>query len=211
MTQRWRLVNPSLHGNPNQVELYDIEKDPGQKINIAAQHPDVVASLKAEYESWWKRVSAGGHDYVRIVIGSDQENPSTLTSMDWHGDGSETTWNQTQIRSAPLANGFWALDVSRAGHYRFELRRWPRELDLPINAPYTNPKPNRETTPGAAIAATRANIMIRDVNLTKPVLPEAKFVEFEFDLPLGPAELRTAFYDAVMNERGAYYLYGERV
>ena len=126
-------------------------------------------------------------------------------------DGSETTWNQTQIRSAPLANGFWALDVSRAGHYRFELRRWPRELDLPINAPYTNPKPNRETTPGAAIAATRANIMIRDVNLTKPVLPEAKFVEFEFDLPLGPAELRTAFYDAVMNERGAYYLYGERV
>jgi hypothetical protein len=47
------------------------------------------------------------------VIGSDQENPSTLTSMDWHGGGSETTWNQTQIRLAPLANGFWALDVSR--------------------------------------------------------------------------------------------------
>ena len=28
--------------------------------------------------------------------------------------------------------------------------------------------------------------MIRDVNLTKPVLPEAKFVEFEFDLPRAP-------------------------
>jgi hypothetical protein len=66
-------------------------------------------------------------------------------------------------------------------------------------------------TPGAAIAATKAHIMIRDVDLTKPVPPEAKFVEFEFDLPQGPAELRTAFYDAVMNERGAYYVYLEKV
>jgi hypothetical protein len=101
--------------------------------------------------------------------------------------------------------------VSRAGRYRFELRRWPQEVDLPINAPYTNPKPNRERTPGAAIAATTANIMIREVNLTKPVPREAKFVEFEFDLPQGPAELRTAFYDAVMNERGAYYVYVEKL
>jgi hypothetical protein len=53
--------------------------------------------------------------------------------------------------------------------------------------------------------------MIRDVDLTKPVQPEAKFVDFEFDLPQGPAELRTAFYDAVMNERGAYYVYVERL
>jgi hypothetical protein len=48
-------------------------------------------------------------------------------------------------------------------------------------------------------------------NLTKPVPPEAKFVEFEVDLPKGPAELRTAFYDGVLNERGAYYVYVERV
>ena len=34
--------------------------------------------------------------------------------------------------------------------------------DLPINAPYTNPKPNREMTPGVAIAATKAHIMIRE-------------------------------------------------
>ena len=211
MTQRWRLVNPSLHGNPNQLELYDIEKDPGQKVNLAAQHPEVVASLKGEYESWWKRVSLGGKEYVRIVIGSDQENPATLNSMDWHGDGSEASWNQTQIRLAPLANGFWALEVSRAGRYRFELRRWPREVDLPINAPYIDPKPNREKTPGVAIAATRAQIMIGDVDQTKPVQPEAKFVAFECDLPQGPAELRTAFYDAVLNERGAYYVYVERL
>jgi hypothetical protein len=86
-----------------------------------------------------------------------------------------------------------------------------RSILGPDNAPYTNPKPNRETTPGIAIAATKAQIMIRDVDLTKPVPAEAKFVEFVLDLPKGPAELRTAFYDAVMNERGAYYVYVERV
>jgi arylsulfatase A-like enzyme len=211
MTQRWRLVNPSLHGDPNQLELYDIEKDPGQKINLAAHHPEVVAALKAEYESWWNRVSVGGKEYVRIVIGSDQENPSSLNSMDWHGDGSEMSWNQTQIRTAPLANGFWALEVSRSGRYRFELRRWPREVDLPINAPYVDAKPNREKTPGVAIAATSAQIMIGDVHQTKPISPDAKFVAFECDLPKGPAELRTSFYDAVLNERGAYYVYVERL
>ena len=29
MTQQWRLVNPTPHGNPNRLELYDIAKDPG--------------------------------------------------------------------------------------------------------------------------------------------------------------------------------------
>jgi hypothetical protein len=66
-------------------------------------------------------------------------------------------------------------------------------------------------TPGIAISATKAQIMIRDVDLTKPVTPEAKFVEFAIDLPKGPAELRTAFYDAVMSERGAYYVCVERL
>jgi len=211
MTQRWRLVNPSPHGDPNQLELYDIEKDPGQKINLAAHHPEVVATLKAAYDSWWDRVSVGGKEYVRIVIGSDQENPSRLNSMDWHGDGSELSWNQAQIRTAPLANGFWALEVSRTGRYRFELRRWPREVDLPIDAPYLDAKPNREKTPGVAIAATTAQLMIGDVHQTKPVSPGAKFVAFECDLPKGPAALRTAFYDAVLNERGAYYVYVERL
>jgi hypothetical protein len=34
--------------------------------------------------------------------------------------------------------------------------------------------------------------------------------DFEFDLPQGTAELRTALYDAVMNGRGPYYVNVER-
>jgi len=43
--QRYRLV-----GN----NLYDMQKDPGQKENIAAKHPKVVQSMKAAYDQFWK-------------------------------------------------------------------------------------------------------------------------------------------------------------
>ncbi len=37
----------------NNEELYDLKADPGEKNNVIAEHPDVVASLRAAYEKWW--------------------------------------------------------------------------------------------------------------------------------------------------------------
>ena len=34
--------------------LYDMEKDPGQKLNIIEEHPEVVASMRKAYEQFWK-------------------------------------------------------------------------------------------------------------------------------------------------------------
>jgi len=211
MTRRWRLVNPTLHGNPHVMELYDMAKDPGQREDVAPQYPDVVAHLKDEYDAWWNKVSAGGEAYVRIAIGSDRENPSRLNCMDWHGYGSDAANNQTQIRQGAMGNGFWALDVAREGRYRFELRRWPREVDLPINATYADAKPNRDKTPGASIDAKIAMLVVRDQAMTKPVEAGDKYAAFEVQLAKGPASLRTAFYDDVLNDRGAYYVYAERL
>jgi arylsulfatase A-like enzyme len=45
-TQRWRFVNNK--------ELYDISKDPYETTNVAEQHPDVVATLRKEYDKWWE-------------------------------------------------------------------------------------------------------------------------------------------------------------
>ncbi|MSU61529.1 MAG: arylsulfatase [Pedosphaera sp.] len=44
--QRFRLVND--------VELYDIQADPGETINVTAQHPMEAARLRAAYARWWK-------------------------------------------------------------------------------------------------------------------------------------------------------------
>lgn len=40
-----------------EVELYDRQADPAEQVNVAAEHPDVVADLLAETERWqeWAR------------------------------------------------------------------------------------------------------------------------------------------------------------
>ena len=45
---RWKLVwKTSL---PAQVELFDLASDPGEQRNVAAEHPDVVATLEARVQ-----------------------------------------------------------------------------------------------------------------------------------------------------------------
>ena len=45
---RFTLVNNS--------ELYDLRTDPGETTNVIAQHPEVVAQLRAAYDQWWDEV-----------------------------------------------------------------------------------------------------------------------------------------------------------
>ena len=35
---------------------FDVKADPGEKTNVAAQHPDVVADLDRAFDVWWKSV-----------------------------------------------------------------------------------------------------------------------------------------------------------
>ena len=211
MTQQWRLVNPTLNGDPAKLELYDITQDPGQQKDIASQHPEVIATLSKKYDAWWATIAPQNDKMVRIVLGDDRDNPACLTSMDWHSPDALKVWHQRQILKGPVANGFWAVDVSRAGRYRFELRRWPREVDAAINATYHNPPDNKEQTQGVSIGAISGSIDIAGRHQSEPVTDAAKFLGFTLDLPAGPAELRTAFACKDQHERGAYYVYVERV
>ncbi len=45
---RFTLVNNS--------ELYDLKADPGETKNVIAEHPEVVATLRAAYDQWWADV-----------------------------------------------------------------------------------------------------------------------------------------------------------
>ena len=40
----------------NNKELYDLKADPGETKNVIAEHPEVVADLRATYERWWTDV-----------------------------------------------------------------------------------------------------------------------------------------------------------
>ena len=45
---QWKLL--ALNGNP--VELFDVESDPNEQRNVLEDHPEMVASLKAELAEW---------------------------------------------------------------------------------------------------------------------------------------------------------------
>ena len=56
---RWKLVN-----NPGKTELFDLESDVGEKTDLAAQKPEIVAQLREKFETWSKanapRIGKGG-------------------------------------------------------------------------------------------------------------------------------------------------------
>ncbi len=121
----WRLV----HGN----ELYHVERDLGQKQNLAADEPDKVAELRQHYEQWWRELESDAATFVRIAIGAPQEPLVELTSADWQDVYCD---NANHIREAVGgARARWLeLERLQAGKYRVTLRRWPKELDLPFQS-----------------------------------------------------------------------------
>jgi arylsulfatase A-like enzyme len=124
MTDRWRLVNGA--------ELYDMPVDPGQKKDVAKEHPEVVATLRMNYENWWTDISRRFDEYCSIVIGSGEDNPTYLACHDWHGAVAPS--GQDMVRKEVVANGFWAVEVARAGKYEITLRQQPAAAMFPIQA-----------------------------------------------------------------------------
>ena len=200
MTNRWRLING--------VELYDILADPEQRNDIAKDHPDVVEYLRGHYEKWWEEVSASFDEDCPIVIGSQHEKVSRLTTHDWHGE--QCAWNQGQIRQGLECNGYWIIEIAEDGEYEFELRRWPKEEDRSL----TDGIPGEITGwyhGGRAIDLRVAGIKIGEQEQTQEIDPESKGITFRFSLKAGVTRLQTSFIDADGANIGAYYVYAGRL
>jgi len=186
MTDRWRLVNGK--------ELYDMPADPGQKTNVADKHPEVVTRLRKAYEAWWADVSKRFGEYVPVIIGSPKENPTRLTCHDWHSPGSLRCWNQRQITGGGgLANGFWAVDVARAGTYEMTLTRWPVQAKRKLREKFLD--------------VTKARLTVANVDQTVAVPAAADSATFKVTLPVGETKLQAQFIDAKGKAAGAFYVY----
>ena len=205
MTREWRLV----HGS----ELYDIRNDPGQRMNVARQHPDVVARLRNAQEAWWRDIGPRMQEYAHISIGLAAENPTRLDAMDVLGD---VAWNQTHIAAAQRSAGTWRVNVERAGHYRFALRRWPEELGLPVDAgisqeaadrlaPYTQNVTPRTISPVKAVVT----LFGREVEVDVHPGDREAVVDMELS-EVGETRLDAWFADAGGEKCGAYYVYVTR-
>ena len=91
-TLRYKLVqaNGSWEAKIFQprVALYDMDGDPGERHNVINSHPQLADELKAAYEKWFADVgTTRGFPRPRIVVGSNHENPLTLTRQDCRLEG----------------------------------------------------------------------------------------------------------------------------
>jgi arylsulfatase A-like enzyme len=200
--KKWRLLVKN-------GELYDVATDLAQERNVAKNYPDVVAAMRKHYDGWWADVEPRVNVLSRLVIGSDAEPLTLLSPADWQDLLLD---QQMQVRTALARNSHWNLEVARDGEYTFELRRWPREADLPLRAGAPPLKGvDGELPPGKALAIAEARLKVGDAEFRAPVGANDKLVRISLPLTKGDVQAQTWFYDDAGKELcGAYYVYVER-
>ncbi|HET7559016.1 MAG TPA: sulfatase/phosphatase domain-containing protein, partial [Limnochordia bacterium] len=87
-TPEWKLIvalEPDFHYKP-EVELYNLLTDPNEDHNVAEQHPDVVAHLRARMEAWIaKRERETGRQ------------APIHTNLQWHGTKHEGPFPSSDV------------------------------------------------------------------------------------------------------------------
>jgi hypothetical protein len=123
-TQRYRMVNEGRGW-----ELFDMEADPGQKQNIAAERPEVVKKLASEYEQWWNQILPQAQPLrLPIPVGYAAEPvvelPASQAQFDggirFNGRHPNNAWLTGWTNRAAVVE--WELEVVRDGKYEIGLQ-----------------------------------------------------------------------------------------
>jgi len=67
---RWKLIQNT---RARTVQLYDLEADPGERMNLAEQHPDLVSQLAADLDRWETGLAKPGWPRVMNYRYADDE------------------------------------------------------------------------------------------------------------------------------------------
>lgn len=111
-------------------QLYDLERDPGEKTDIAAQHPEIVMRLRNAFRGYFDDVTAGRtYRPVPIPVGNDEENPVEIQPS-WatlNGDSIRYTfmgydWDTIESWQMPGEQAVWNLDVQKGGRFEVTIR-----------------------------------------------------------------------------------------
>jgi hypothetical protein len=184
---------------------FNVETDPLQQHDVASDHPAVVGKMRAHLEEWRGGLKDEVMMIQRAVIGSDRENPLLLTAREWLGIFVD---QQRQVRRGELKNGIWHLTVEQAGLYTFELRRFPKESGLGLQASLPETRVNDGILePAAALSIARGRIRIGSHEATADPDETRSMIRFSSELVPGPIELQTWMLDDSGKEIcGAYYV-----
>ena len=106
-------------------QLFDLREDPGEKKDLAKEHPELVRQMRAEFLRWFKEVTAGQiYEPVPIPVGLAGENPVELQAS-WatlDGEAVQYTflgydWDTVDGWRSPGESARWKIDVERPGLY----------------------------------------------------------------------------------------------
>ena len=197
----WRLVGAD--------ELYDMDKDSGQKSNIAGEHPGILKTMRDHYEKWWEGVPPGIDKIIPVIVGNPLNNPTTLTSNNWVGADAD---NHKMIALAvgPPRGGSYHIFAEKAGNYRLELSRWPFHLYRPMHM--AGPDKNiggNPLEPGRALPIEQGCVSINNGNplVASKSSGNAVSVSVEVELEAGESVVQAWFRNLQGEDLcGAYYL-----
>ena len=177
-TQKFKLVSPHdfPHGIVHQptdhelnnvlknIELYDVENDPSERINIAAQHPEIVEELLEQYEKWFDEVTEerDARGIQRIHLGSKAQPNVNLSRFDWGGP---------RVISRFDYGGPRVVEDNQLGHWQVTTEAGIYDISLVLPE---------------LINDGMAHIKYSDVHLKLPVQKGQQTVQFEnVQLPAG--------------------------
>jgi len=211
MTSQWRLIVEK----PDQKEFYQIQKDRAQQHNVVQNFPEVVNRLEADYHRHWETLHLD-RPLPRPVLGA---NATIRLSPDITKGNNPIT--QQAVRQARSVKPVWLLHVEQAGRFRFEVRRWPREVTAVLGAglpPTTDPdieyighQSYRIDVPGVALDVAKVELKLNQMTLSKAVTPGAQGVFFDVDLPIGPVDVEAWLIGPDGKRLGAYFVYADQL
>ncbi len=120
VTQRHKLLpdrpGRSVRLSPDHGdELYDLLADPAEQHDLAAQQPELVASLRGAYDRWFDDVaSSRGFEPPRIVLDTPDGSATVLSRQDWRGPG--------RVHMQDHELGTWMVEISAPGVFDVTLR-----------------------------------------------------------------------------------------
>ena len=173
----WRLHNGEV--------LHNVGNAHWEGADVAKEHPEVVAELRALYDTFWKSVSPRMTP-VCLDLGNPAQNPTELCSQDWRLTTGNPPWNYGEINQLKKITGPWHVNVVKAGTYKFTLRQFPEVANKPL-------------------VALKAKLQIAGIEKEAPVKQGAKEATFTLELPAGKTTLTTWLTNDKGETGGAYF------
>ena len=188
--KKWRLVMDD--------QLYDLRGDPHQDRDVAAEHPEIAAAMRAHYEAWWRKTRPLHEETRYIHIGNGAANPMMLYASDWQGSYADNFGNLARGNHI----GWWDVIVDRPGNYAFTLSRWHPAAETALDAPLEGPMGK-----GKAVPIVSARLKVGGADVSAPAVSGQKAVTFDVTLQSGKTRLHTWFLGKDGEELcSAYYV-----